>query len=470
MYKQYKPYQYFLVIADFFLIVAILVIAVKLRPLLPGKTILAADTFADFSHFWPMFLAVPILFHIVFAMTGVYELSRVPFFSLQISRLVSSYLLAVLVAAGFFYFTYREVSRLLVVYFSLITFAAMVAERYLLTLFMAKRATMAERTNVLIVGGTERSIALAERLFQQYGSVYNLVGLVDSGDGFDSALPAPLIGTIEDLPRLVREHDIQLVLIALTRSKYQEVEKLIVDLYPLPVRIYLIPDVLELSLRHSEVETFADVTVIGIREPVIQGAQRAVKRIFDVVVASVALILSSPLWLVIWIAIKMDSPGPAIFKTDRIGENGKIFTMYKFRTMVVGAARLQDKVMALDKDGEPVYKLSVDPRITGVGRWLRRWSLDELPQFINILKGEMSLVGPRPEQAFITQDYDASQWPRLSVPPGLTGWWQVSGRSDLPLHLNTQYDLYYVRNYSFVLDLKIILKTIGVVLRGKGAY
>jgi exopolysaccharide biosynthesis polyprenyl glycosylphosphotransferase len=269
---------------------------------------------------------------------------------------------------------------------------------------------------------------------------------------------------------LIGEHEIQLVLIGLTRSKYQEVEKLILALYPLPVRIYLIPDVLELSLRHSEVETFADVTVIGIREPVIQGAQRVVKRIFDIAVASLAICLTLPLWLAIWIAIKLDSPGPAIFKTNRIGENGKFFTMHKFRTMVVGADKIQDKVTALDEQGEPVYKVSADPRITGVGKWLRRWSLDELPQFINILKGEMSLVGPRPEQVFITQDYDTSQWPRLSVPPGLTGWWQVSGRSDLPLHLNTQYDLYYVRNYSFVLDLKIILKTIGVVLSGKGAY
>lgn len=470
MYKQYKPYQYFLVLADFFLVVTLLICLVKLRPLLPGRAILPNDMLSDFSRSWPVFLLVPLLYHLVFAMTGVYGLSRLPFFSLQITRLTSSYLLAVLVFAGFLYFTYREVSRLLVVYFSVTTFAALVAVRYFLTLYLAKRRTVAERTNVLVVGGTEKSIALAERLFKQYGSVYNLVGLVDSGDGFNSALPAPLIGTAEDLPRLIAEHDIQLVLIALTRSKYQDAEKLIVDLYPLPVRIYLIPDVLELSLRHSEVETFADVTVIGIREPVIQGAQRAVKRMFDVLVASLALLVSSPVWLVIWIAIKLDSPGPVIFKTERIGENGKFFTMYKFRTMVVGADRLQDKVTVLEEGGEPVYKVSADPRITGVGKWLRRWSLDELPQFINILKGEMSLVGPRPEQVFVTQDYNPSQWPRLSVPPGLTGWWQVSGRSDLPLHLNTQYDLYYVRNYSFILDLKIILKTIGVVLRGKGAY
>jgi len=470
MYKQYRTYQYFLVFADFFLVAALLILMVKLRPLLPGKIALSADMFFDVGRFWPMFIAVPVLYHLVFAMTGVYDLSRVPFFSQQITRLASSYLLAVLVFAGLLYFTYRDVSRLLVVYFSLITFAALVVVRYFLTLYLAKRPTVGERTNVLIVGGTQKSIALADRLFKQYGSVYNLVGLVDSGEGFDGPLPAPLIGAVDDLPRLIGEHDIQLVLIALTRSKYQETEKLILDLYPLPVRIYLIPDVLELSLRHSEVETFADVTVIGIREPVIRGAQRAVKRMFDIAVASFALSLSLPLWLVIWIAIKVDSPGPAIFKTDRIGENGKFFTMYKFRTMAVGADRLQENVTVLDEEGKPVYKVSADPRITKVGKWLRRWSLDELPQFINILKGEMSLVGPRPEQVFITQDYDTSQWPRLSVPPGLTGWWQVSGRSDLPLHLNTQYDLYYVRNYSFILDLKIILKTIGVVLRGKGAY
>lgn len=468
MYKQYRVFQYLLVLADAAVVLLVLMCMVKVRPFLPGKVILPQD--AGFWSFWELYLSLPLLFHLVFAMTHVYELSRLPFFQPQFFRLLSAYFLAVLVCAGFLYFVHREMSRLLVIYFSIAAFVGMVAIRFVMTQYLLRRHGAIRRTNLLLVGSTENSLSLAREILEQYKSIYNLIGLVDAGDGFARELPAPLIGTTEDLPRLITENDVELVLIALPEGKYKEVEKLILALYILPVRIYLIPDVLELTLRHSEVETFAGLTVIGIREPVIQGVPQAIKRLFDIVVASLVLLLGWPFGLIVALAIKLDSPGPVLFRAKRIGENGKVFDMLKFRTMVVDAAKQQEAVTRVDRQGRPIYKLADDPRVTRVGKWLRRWSLDELPQLINVLKGEMSIVGPRPEQVFITEDYDSSQWPRLSVPPGITGWWQVSGRSDLPMHLNTQYDLYYVRNYSFLLDLKIILKTIGVVLRGRGAY
>jgi lipopolysaccharide/colanic/teichoic acid biosynthesis glycosyltransferase len=166
--------------------------------------------------------------------------------------------------------------------------------------------------------------------------------------------------------------------------------------------------------------------------------------------------------LLIAVAIKLDSPGPALYRAMRVGENGRLFHMHKFRTMLKDA----DKV-PLELEN---HKLKEDPRITRVGRVLRRMSLDELPQLFNVLRGEMSLVGPRPEQPWIVERYQPWQRKRLSVMPGMTGWWQVNGRSDRPLFLNTEYDLYYIQNYSPVLDLVILWKTIWVVLRGKGAY
>jgi lipopolysaccharide/colanic/teichoic acid biosynthesis glycosyltransferase len=192
--------------------------------------------------------------------------------------------------------------------------------------------------------------------------------------------------------------------------------------------------------------------------------------VLDLTVSMVVLIVAWPLLLLIAIGIRIDSPGPMIYRARRVGENGRVFDMYKFRTMIVGADRLQDQVTQIDDEGRTIFKIKGDPRVTRLGKWLRRTSLDELPQVFNVLKGEMSLVGPRPEQPNITKTYDHWQWQRLSVPPGITGFWQVSGRSDLPMHLNTQYDLYYVRNYSTILDLKILWKTVGVVLKGKGAY
>jgi lipopolysaccharide/colanic/teichoic acid biosynthesis glycosyltransferase len=144
--------------------------------------------------------------------------------------------------------------------------------------------------------------------------------------------------------------------------------------------------------------------------------------------------------------------------------------MYKFRTMVDGAERQIDKVMIQTPDGIKLHKRQDDPRVTKLGRWLRKSSADELPQFINILKGEMSLVGPRPELPFVVEQYEPWQRRRLAVPPGLTGWWQISGRSDKPMHLHTEDDLYYIKNYSLLLDMQILFKTVSVVIRGRGAY
>jgi lipopolysaccharide/colanic/teichoic acid biosynthesis glycosyltransferase len=173
--------------------------------------------------------------------------------------------------------------------------------------------------------------------------------------------------------------------------------------------------------------------------------------------------------LLIALAIRLDSPGPIIFRQQRVGENGRLFWMYKFRTML-SEADMRDPDVALDEAGRAVYKSPDDARVTRVGRFLRRTSLDELPQFFNVMKGEMSLVGPRPELQFIVERYEPWQRQRLAMPPGITGWWQVNGRSDLPMHLNTQLDLYYVRNYSLWLDVKILWKTVGAVLQGRGAY
>jgi lipopolysaccharide/colanic/teichoic acid biosynthesis glycosyltransferase len=170
------------------------------------------------------------------------------------------------------------------------------------------------------------------------------------------------------------------------------------------------------------------------------------------------------------LAIRLDSPGPVFYRSRRIGENGRIFNMIKFRTMVQNAEQLLQQVSLKDEAGRPIYKRRDDPRVTRVGRILRRASLDEFPQLLNVLRGEMSLVGPRPEMPELVEKYDLWQRRRFSVPQGVTGWWQVNGRSDKPMHLHTEEDLYYVQNYSLWLDLHILMRTIWAVVRGKGAY
>jgi exopolysaccharide biosynthesis polyprenyl glycosylphosphotransferase len=183
------------------------------------------------------------------------------------------------------------------------------------------------------------------------------------------------------------------------------------------------------------------------------------KRAFDVAGALLALALAAP--LVAWCAlrIRLDSPGPALFRQTRVGLAGRPFRMWKLRTMRADVGRY-----------EPAPRAAGDPRITRYGRWLRATSLDELPQLWNVLRGEMSLVGPRPEMPFVVEGYDEWQRRRLTVKPGITGLWQILGRKDLPMHENLQYDFYYIRNRSLALDLSILIRTVGAVLARKGAF
>ena len=194
------------------------------------------------------------------------------------------------------------------------------------------------------------------------------------------------------------------------------------------------------------------------------------KRVFDLFFGLFALTLALPLIALSALLVFLDDGRPIIFRQKRVGKNGRLFEMLKFRTMVKDAEQLQSQVEKRDLDGNLIHKVKDDPRVTRVGSLLRRFSLDELPQLFNVLAGTMSLVGPRPEMPFLVDNYESWQRKRFAVPPGMTGWWQVTGRSDKPMHLHTEDDLYYIQNYSIWLDLEIIIRTIWVVLIGKGSY
>lgn len=208
---------------------------------------------------------------------------------------------------------------------------------------------------------------------------------------------------------------------------------------------------------------------IGLQQAAMGPFERRVKRLFDLVVGSIFLILALPLLGVIAVAIRLDSPGPVLFRQQRVGENGKQFGMFKFRSMVDGAEAREIEQLRIADNGQPL-KCADDPRVTRVGRFIRRASIDELPQLLNVLRGEMSLVGPRPELPWIVAMYEPWQYRRLDVPQGMTGWWQVNGRSDKPMYLHTEEDIFYIENYSFLLDLRILGRTAGAVIRQRGAY
>lgn len=216
--------------------------------------------------------------------------------------------------------------------------------------------------------------------------------------------------------------------------------------------------------------TSQDLTVPNSQEGGIRGPAAAVKRAMDIVGAVIGLPLSLPLMAVAAVIIKLDSRGPILFEQMRAGQHGKTFKIYKLRTMVVNAEELLDDLIDLDELEEPMFKLKDDPRVTRVGRFLRRWSIDELPQLYNVLKGEMSLVGPRPEETRLVERY--SQWHRLRLQakPGITGPVQINGRGDLPLEMRVQLEVEYIDSYSIWKDLVILLKTVPVVVLGNGSY
>lgn len=210
--------------------------------------------------------------------------------------------------------------------------------------------------------------------------------------------------------------------------------------------------------------------LIRLRASAIEGEARIIKRLLDIMLAIPLLLLCLPFFFLVAFLIRLDSPGPILFRQERVGENCQIFGMWKFRTMVQNAEALQDQVVRQTPDNQVIHKIPDDPRVTRVGRFLRRHSIDELPQLINVIKGEMSLVGPRPELVWLVDRYQGWQRKRFAVPAGMTGWWQISGRSERMMHLHVEDDLYYINNYSFWLDLHILWCTIAVVISGEGAY
>lgn len=456
-----------LFITDILLTQLALYLSAVVRRMVPvGRYIPAGDDF----YIPVLHLIVFLIWPVIFVSFDVYNIRRVNRWIVESRTLFPATLAAVFAFAGVLYFSFRDVPRLMIVYFSVLDIGFLFLSRLLIGVILRRgKAKGRYLSRILVVGANEIGAAVAGALKDELGEELVWIGFVD--DERDQG-EMPVLGTTDDVPEIVQREQVDEIVLALPSSRFCQIESLVHNLQALPVRIRIVPDMFRLAMMSASVEDVSGIPLIGLREPFIQGASWIVKRSFDLSISLAALLLLWPLFVLIAVAVRLDSSGPVLFRQRRIGENGQPFWMYKFRTMHVGAEQevpCSFVPVGVGKSA-PVYKLRCDPRVTRVGRLLRRTSLDELPQLYNVLKGEMSLVGPRPEQAFIVEQYQPWQRQRLVVPPGITGWWQVSGRSDLPMHLNTEYDLFYIRNYSMWLDLKILWWTIGAVIRGKGAY
>lgn len=374
---------------------------------------------------------------------------------------------ATLILAGCAYFFFRDLSRFLFVYFYVLDLFFLIIWRKVILWMLQKNrlSTWRPKRKVLVVGtGTlaDNIVRLIESFAWSGLELTDVVGDQWRTDDY-----------VKKIPQLVIDLEIDEVIFALPAEHQGILKELVWQLQPLSVNIWLVPDVTDMVFVRASIEDLGGVLLIGLREPALSVFDRWLKRLFDVVVASLLLILSAPLFLLIILLLKIESCKgcPVFYAQQRVGEGGKLFRMYKFRTMVHDADKQEIAMLKSNSNRLGVNKTPNDPRITRFGRFLRRTSLDELPQLINVIKGDMSLVGPRPELPWMVQDYDLWQYQRFTVPQGMTGWWQIKNRDkQIEYDIRVDDDLYYIHNYAFILDLRILLTTIWTIIRGNGAY
>lgn len=309
-----------------------------------------------------------------------------------------------------------------------------------------------------IVGSGELAQTIAARLAGRPGW-QAAVGYVGREGTEDRMRPLARLGDREDLPRILDDHGIHEVYVAVPDIPHQDLLDLVARCHGRHVSFKIATGMFEVVAMQGSIDEAAGIPVVELGPGLLSPGESRAKRLLDLGLAVTLGIVGIPLALAVAAAIRLDSRGPILFRHARVGKDGREFTMLKFRTM--------------HHDADPFQRAprdTNDPRITPFGRWLRRTSLDELPQILNVISGTMSFVGPRPEMPFIVSRYQGWQSQRLSVKPGMTGLWQIMGRKDLPLEENLEYDFYYIRNQSILLDITILLRTIPTVFLGKGAY
>lgn len=371
-----------------------------------------------------------------------------------------------------FLFRLTFIARSFVAMFAVVQFSSLVCGRVLMIeILRVVRQRGVGGHRVAIVGCGEQAVAFAKVLRNQSPWKIELLGYLQGGDERQHPEARPELGDVADLAELLDREPVDEVVFAVPGRSLQAFKEAMdacdargVDvLFSLPSTV---PH--KGTMQIANVSGF-DYPLLNLRRTPTSEARLALKRMLDLTGGLIGLLVAAPVMLIAAIAIKLDSKGPVLFKQVRAGRNGRKFTMYKFRSMVVDAEELKARLAHLNEMGGPVFKIKHDPRITRIGRFIRKTSIDELPQLFNIIKGDMSLVGPRPPLPSEVAQYEAWQRRRLSVKPGLTGLWQVSGRNQIDFEEWMQLDLDYIDNWSLWLDLKIIFKTVPVVLFRTGA-
>jgi exopolysaccharide biosynthesis polyprenyl glycosylphosphotransferase len=439
-------------------------------------------TFHEFLHMrfkvenYLLFSGFILIWHLIFSGFGFYRSRRLSATKTEIKDLLKAITLGTLIILFCAWiFKISIVTPTFLIIFWVGACIATIASRLVLRRVLQWiRLRGRNLRHLLIVGTNERARNFARKIESKPELGYRFVGFVDDkwkGNGDLEKHGWQLVSNLKNFNTYIRDNIVDEVVIALPmKSLYQEASQIFTACEEQGIIVRNLSDIFNSKLARSRTEYFEDEQLISHYTGAMRGWQVTVKRLVDIVISGALLVILSPLALLTAIAIKIDSPGPVYFVQERVGLNKRRFRLYKFRTMEDGADKLQGELEVLNEASGPVFKIMKDPRITRFGKFLRRTSIDEFPQLINVIKGDMSLVGPRP---LPVRDYNGfnQDWHRrrFSVRPGITCLWQVNGRSSIPFEKWMELDMEYIDRWSLYLDFAILAKTIPAVFKGSGA-
>jgi exopolysaccharide biosynthesis polyprenyl glycosylphosphotransferase len=420
--------------------------------------------------YWPFLAASLLVWQLASWTANLYRAYRTLSILHEVLRLARTFVvLAVVIAAGQFALKQHELSRLFFGIYYATAFGLLVANRVVVRLLArAARRRGYNTRSFAVVGSGEMADVMVQTIAAHREWGYVFAGyILDEG----AAPPhgAHVLGHLDDMGRILEDHVVDEVVFAVARERLEAVEEAALLCEEQGVGVKVLLNLFPNRISKLAVEEVDGIPVLAFSSTPGDAGALAGKRLFDLAVSAVVLALGAPLWLALALGVKLDSRGPVLFRQRRVGQNGREFWLYKFRSMYADAeARRAELEHRNEMDG-PAFKIADDPRVTRLGRFLRKTSLDEVPQFWNVLKGEMSVVGPRPPLPSEVKRYQRWQRRRLSVRPGITCTWQVSGRNELDFAQWMELDLRYIDNWSLWRDLEIVLRTIPAVLLGRGA-